>query len=243
VRTSAADGYTLLSTSSTFAQAIAFKVEPGYEIKDFAPIGGILESPLIMVGAPAQPAKTFPEFLAQVRAQPGKLSYASGGFGASTWMAAALMLHDARAEMLHVPYKGTAAAMPDVLAGRVNMVFDSVSSTAPHIREGKLRAYGVSSARRLSAFPDVPTLAEQGLPGYEYSVYLGLFAPAGTPKEVVQRISSALRAALNDEGVRKWMATGGSDPMVTTPEQFGERVQRDALGAAKLVSDLHIPKQ
>ena len=243
VRTTPADGYTLLATSNTFAQAPALKLDPGYELKDFVGVGGMIQAPLIMVGTTTQPDKTLAEFVARAKATPNGMSFASGGEGTSTWMAATLMLHQVGVKILHVPYKGTGAAMPDVLAGRVNMMFDGGSSAGAHIKEGKLRAFGVSSATRMTAFPDIPTLAEQGIANFDYAVYLGLLVPVGTPKEVVQRLGEALRSATSSDELRQRFRSDGSEAMTLSPEEFNERLRLDSLRTVKLVSDLGIAKQ
>lgn len=245
VKSAPADGYTVLAASNTIAYGAAFKLDPGYDlVKDFAAIGPIMQFPLVMVGSSEQPAKTLPDFIAQAKANPDKMAFASGGVGTTTYMAAALLLHQANLKLLHVPYKGSAAAMPDVLSGRVNMIFDGLSTTSIHIREGKkLRAFGVTSPKRLAAFPDIPTVAEQGLPNYSYTSYLGLVAPAGTPKDVVQRLSKALHAAITNDVVRDTFRGQGSEPWVISPDEFTQVLKQDAEQTMKVASDMGIPKQ
>ncbi|MES2999527.1 MAG: tripartite tricarboxylate transporter substrate binding protein [Pseudomonadota bacterium] len=244
VKGAAADGYTILACSSTLAQAPALKLDPGYDLaRDFTGVGPMNQAPLIMVGAPAQADKSLAEFIAHAKAKPEAMSFASGGVGTSTWMSAALFLHQAGIKLLHIPYKGSGAAMPDVIAGRVNIMFDAGSSAIPHVREGRLRAFGVSSTSRVGAFPEIPTLAEQGVPGYAYSVYLGLVAPAGTPKDVLLKLSTALRAATSSEAVRERFLQQGSEPFTLSPDEFTAFMKKDAQRVEKLVSDLGIAKQ
>ncbi len=239
-----ADGYTVLAVSNTIAQAPALRHEPGYDlVKDFVGIGPMNQAPLFMVVPASHPSKNLAEFLAQAKANPGKMSFASGGLGTSTWMSAAMFLHQNGLNLLHVPYKGSGAAMPDVLVGRIDTMFDAGSSALPHVREGKLRTYGVSSPKRLAAAPEVPTLAEQGAANYSYTVYLGLVVPAATPKEAVRRLSEALRAATSSEAVRDRFRQQGSEAISMSPEEFTEFLHRDAVRAAKLIADLGIPKQ
>jgi tripartite-type tricarboxylate transporter receptor subunit TctC len=238
-----ADGYTLLATSNAFALSLATKLDPGYEEKDFVGIGGMNEAALIMVAASSQPDTTLAQFLARAKAKPDSMSFASGGVGTSTWMAAAMLLSQVGVKMVHVPYKGVAAAAPDVQAGRVNMMFDNANTAGQRIKEGKLRAYGVASPKRLSDYPDIPTMAEQGLPHFNYSSYCGLIAPAGTPAEIVKTLSQALRAATSSEEFREFNRRLGSEPLTLPGDAFKERLKQDAANATRLVSEASIPKQ
>lgn len=239
-----ADGYTLLASANTIAQLPALKLDPGYDLaKDFTGIGLMNQAPLILVGAPSQPAKNLAEFIAQAKAAPDKMAYASGGVGTSTHMAAALFVHQTGVKMLHVPYKGNAGAMPDVLGGRVNMLFDGANSSAPHIKEGRLRAFGISSPKRSPAFPDIPTLAEQGLKDYSFHVYMGLVAPAGTPKEVVQRLAQALKSAQASEPVRDRFRRDGAEAGSMSPEEFTAFLRRDMERTVKVAADLGLAKE
>lgn len=243
VKSAPADGYTLLSTSSAFAVQLAMKLEPGYAAKDFVGIGAMNEAPFIMVGASSQPDTTLAQFLARAKANPESMSYASGGVGTSSWMGSTMMASQAGVKMLHVPYKGTAAATPDVLSGRVSMMFDTVAAMGPHIKEGRLRVFGVSSLKRTSALPDVPTLAEQGITNYNFTAYLGLLAPAGTPDEVLKSLSQALRTVTQSEEFRERGRREGTEPMLLSGDALMERLRMDALTATKLVADMGIPKQ
>ena len=154
VAKSTPDGYTLLLSANTVAQAPAFKTDAGYDLdKDFAAIGMLIRAPFLMVGPPNQPSRTLAEFVAQAKANPDKMSMASAGLGTSTHMAAALFMHQAGIKLLHVPYKGNAAAMPDVIGGRVNAIFDGGNSSGPAVRDGRLRAYGITSPQRSPACP------------------------------------------------------------------------------------------
>lgn len=243
-KTAAPDGYTLLATSNTIAQVPALKLEPGYNLaKDFVGIGMINRAPLLLVGAPDLPIKTVAELISRAKTQPDTLSYASGGVGTSTHMAAALFLHQSGVKMLHVPFKGNAAALPDVLGSRVNILFDGLNSAAPYAKEGKLRALAITSPTRVASLPDIPTLAEQGLPDYSFFVYLGLVAPADTPKEVVQRLSQALKTALATEQVRERFKRDGAEPGTMSPKEFTDFLQRDTQRTVKLAADLGLQKE
>lgn len=237
------DGYTLLASSNTVAQLPAMKKDPGYELKDFVGIGMMNEAPLLMVTAPSLPYRSLADLMAAAKAKPGKLSFASGGSGTTTHMAAALLMHRASLDIVHVPYKGISTAISDVIAGRVDFAFDGGNSAGPQINDGRLRALGLTSAKRSPAFPDMPTLAEQGLPGYSYTVYLGLLAPAGTPKEIVQRLGQALRAALASAPVRERFRRDGAEPGSMTPEAFTQFLQQDLQRTMKVVADLKLAKE
>ncbi|HSW18992.1 MAG TPA: tripartite tricarboxylate transporter substrate binding protein [Ramlibacter sp.] len=243
VKAAPRDGYTLLASSNTVAQLPALKLEPGYELKDFVGIGMMNEAPLLMVSAPSLPHRNLAELIASAKATPNKLSFASGGVGTTTHMAPAILMHQAGFKVTHVPYKGISSAMSDVMAGRVDFAFDGGNSSGPHIKDGRLRALGVTSAKRSPAFPDIPTLAEQGLPGYSYSVYLGLLAPAGTPTEIVQRLGQSLQAALASEPVRDRFRRDGAEPGAMTPEAFTTFLRQDLQRAIKVTADLGFVKE
>lgn len=244
VKIAPADGYTLLASANTVAQAPAFKADVGYSpVKDFVGIGMVDQAPMIMVGPATQRAKTLAEFIAEAKASPKSLSVASGGVGTSTHMAAALFMHQAGIQLLHVPYKGNAAALPDVMGGRVHAIFDGGNTSGPAIREGKLRAFGITSPKRSQAFPSIPTLAELGLPNYSFYAWHGLLAPSGTPPEVVKRLNQALQRALSDETVRARLRRDGAEPGTMHAEEFTEFVRQDAMRTMKVVSELQLPKE
>jgi tripartite-type tricarboxylate transporter receptor subunit TctC len=217
--------------------------EPGYELKDFTAIGGMNQGALLMVGSPNQPAKNLTEFVALAKQKPGELTFASGGVGTTTYLAASMFMHQAGIKLLHVPYKGTGGAMPDVLSGRVNIVFDAENQAGPHIRDGKLRAFGASSPTRSKGLPDVPTIAEQGFPNYSFTIYNGLLVRAGTPRETVQRLSEALQAALTHETVRERIRKDGTEPWPLSAEELNAHMRRDAERVAKLAADMGMQKQ
>lgn len=244
VKSQKPDGYTILATANTLALAQATKLEPGYDLaRDFIGIGMMNKAPLLMVGFSAQSDKTLPQLIAHAKASPGAMSYATAGIGTTTHMAAVLFLHQAGIKMLHVPYKGNAGAMPDVLGGRVNMIFDGANSSGPYVRDGKLRAFAVSSSKRLAALPEIPTLAEQGLPDYSFYVYMGLAAPAGTPTPVIERLAKALKAAQASEAVRERFRKDSAEAGNMSPEEFTGLLRQDLQRYIKVVADLGIPKE
>ena len=243
VKGAPADGYTLLAATNTVAQAPVLMAAPGFELKDFTAIGALNQAPLVMVGPSSQPDKTAAELIARAKANPDALTFASGGVGTSTYLAASMFLHQAGIKMMHVPYKGTGAAMPDVIGGRVNMMFDAETSTGPHIREGRLRGFGVSSTTRSKALAEVPTIAEQGLPNYSYTIYNGLLVRADTPKEIVQRLAEALNAVVASDAVRDRFRRDGTEALALSPAEFNEFLRQDSARIAKLAADMGMQKQ
>jgi len=242
VAKSAADGYTLFlgPVGTMTINPFVYAKMPFDTMKDFSPISQLTSLPIVMVVNPSVPAKNLKEFIAFAKAKPGEASFASGGNGTQTHLAGEMLKTMAGIEMIHVPYKGTAPAMVDLLGGRVSAMFDQIATALPHIRAGKLVAIGVTTAKRASVAPDIPTLAESGVPGYEATTWHGLFAPAGTPKEVIARLNAeTVKALTAPELVEKFKANG-VDPVSSSPEEFGAFVQaelnrwRDAVKAAGL---------
>ena len=243
VRNAPADGYTVLAGTNTIAMAPVLTEAPGYELKDFTAVGGMNRAPLVMVGPVNQPSTNLAALIANAKSKPEAMSFASGGVGTTTFLAGSMFLHQAGIKMLHVPYKGTGAAMPDVIGGRLNMMFDAESSTAPHIREGKLRAFGVSSSTRTKNLPDVPTLAEQGLTGFDFSIYNILLVRSDTPRDVVQRLTEALDAAVRSDAIQSRFRRDGSEPFVIAPAELNDFLRKDQVRIQKVASDMGMEKQ
>jgi len=223
----AADGYTMLASANTVAQLPALRGDAGYTLDDFQGIGIMSQAPLILVGTPDQPDQTLAQLIRHAKAQPNTLTFASGGVGTSTHMAAARFLADAGIKLMHVPYKGNAAAVPDVIAGRVNILFDGANSAYPNIKEGKLRAFGISSGQRSPSFPEVPAIAEQGFPDYSFEVYMGLLVPAGTPADARQALARALAAALRSQAVKDRLQADGAQGGTLFQGDFDTFLKRD----------------
>lgn len=243
VKSAPADGYTLLAASNAFALGYATAQTPGYEFKDFSSIGGMNESPLILVASQASPAATLEQVLKRAKERPNASTFASGGVGTSSWMAGAMFASRSGAELLHVPYKGVSSAMPDVIAGRVDMMFDTGANSGPQIKDGRLRAYGISSLARAKVFPDIPTLAEQGVTNFKFSSYQGLLAPAGTPQEVVGTLSRALSFVVSSEAFQQRCMNEGSEPLALAGDAFMDKLRHDAAEAARLLAAAGIAKQ
>jgi tripartite-type tricarboxylate transporter receptor subunit TctC len=244
VKSAPADGYTLVSTGATMAIQAALSAEPGFDpIKDFVDVGSIVRSPAVVVAAFNEPENSLAELLAKAKANPGKLSYSSAGIGTATHIPVTELLRETHVNMLHVPYKGNGAAMPDVLADRVNMMFDAYGSSASYLASGRMKALAVTSSKRLHALPDVPTVAEQGVPGFSYYYWLGLFAPAGTPPDVVKKLSAALRATLADPQLVERLQTQGTETWPSSVPEFGKFFRHEVGSIASLVQELGLPKQ
>lgn len=243
VKAATPDGYTLLSASNTISIQPVIKLEAGYELKDFVGIGPYIRSPWMMLVGSGQPDKTIAEFIARAKESPKDTTFASGGVGTSPYMAEQMFLRQAGLNLMHIPYKGLGAAMPDVISGRVTMIFDAVGSSAGHIRGGRLRALGVASTSRLSAFPNVPTIAEQGMPGFSSYVTIGLLAPAGTPKPIITKLASALQSAIASKEMRDRFEPDGAEFTPISPEDYMESLRREQAEFAKLADELGISKQ
>jgi tripartite-type tricarboxylate transporter receptor subunit TctC len=247
VKAAPADGYTLVASAGTIAMQMAIKLDPGYDLtKDFTGIGLMGRSPFLLVVEPHQPYKTVADFVAVGKADPSKVSYASAGVGTMTHMAAEVFLQKAglsNKTILHVPYKGNGAAMPDVMSGRVTAIFEAYGSSSGKIKAGQLRALGVTSAARIAALPDVPTFAEQGVPDYTFHTWMSLLAPAGTPGAIVQRLSEALHAATASVAIRDRYRDDGIEVIYIPPGEFNQFLVREVAQFAKLASDLALPKQ
>jgi tripartite-type tricarboxylate transporter receptor subunit TctC len=230
VARAAADGHTLLfGTSGPLAINVSLYKKIGYDpVKSFAPVMQIGHLPNVLVVNPSIPAKNVKELIAYGKANPGKLSYASSGNGASSHLAGVLFNNLAGTDFAHIPYKGTGPALNDLLGGQVAMTFTDVLTALPHIKSGKLRALGVTTKERSQALPEVPTIAEQGIAGFDVSVFFGLVVPAGTPKDVVDKLNQGFADALKQPEVRKTLLAQGLEfAPSTSPEQLGAFIQAE----------------
>jgi tripartite-type tricarboxylate transporter receptor subunit TctC len=189
------------------------------------------------------PAHSVRELVALARAQPGRLNYASNGNGSSSHLAAVMFASLAGVDMVHVPYKGLGPALTDLLSGQVQLMFSSVVAIVPHVKAGKLRALAVSSTERLSLLPDLPTVAEAGVPGYQASSWYGILAPAGTPAEIVRRLNAALVKVIAQPDVRAALAKEGADPVGNSPEAFGAFIQAEKQRLGNLIRQAKVPMQ
>jgi tripartite-type tricarboxylate transporter receptor subunit TctC len=233
------DGYTLMITSIGMATNKPLYGKLSYDpIKDFAPVSLLAVVPNVLVTNATQPdVKTAKDVIAAARKAPGKLTYASAGNGTSIHLAGEVFTSLAQVDMLHVPYKGSGPAVSDLLGGQVNYMFDSITSARPHIESGKLRALGVTTAKRSKTLPNVPTLAEAGLPGYEVSPWFAVFMPAATPKDIVAKVNAALLEAMKDPDVVKRFETIGAEPVGSTPEEMAQHLARESERWTKLIQE------
>ncbi len=231
-----ADGYTLLVATTAHAINPSLFKSLSYQLlKDFVPVSQLTSGPLVIVVNPALPAKNVAELIALAKAKPGTLNFASSGNGQSTHLSAELFSSMAGIKMNHVPYKGSAPALTDVMGGQAALMFDTMLSAMPHVKSGKLRALAVTSAKRSPAAPDLPTVAESGLPGYEAIAWNNLLAPAGTPRDVIAKLSAELKKVLDQPDVKERFAAQGFAAAWTTPEASTAFMQSEVDKWAKVV--------
>jgi len=236
------DGYTLL-LGNIGTQAInpsLYPKMPYDPITAFAPISLVAELPLAMMVNPTVPSKTAKEFITLVKANPGKFSYSSAGAGGAPHLAAEMFKDQTGTFILHVPYRGGGPAIADLLAGHVQLSFMTVLEASGHIKSGKLRALAVTGDKRVQAFPDVPTLSEQVLPGFNAISWLGLLAPSGTPQPLIEKISNDVRSILSDEGVKNRYVSLGGVPRATSPQEFEKMISEDKQRYAKIIASKKI---
>ncbi|WP_454688749.1 Bug family tripartite tricarboxylate transporter substrate binding protein [Achromobacter aloeverae] len=243
VTRAAPDGYTLYvgSIANTINMTLYSKLN--YDVnKDFAPIGMMASVPNILVVNPKVPVHNVKEYIAYAKAHPGKLSCASSGSGSSIHLSCELFKMETGTDILHVPYRGSGPAVADLLGGQVDSMFDNMPSSLPHVRAGKLRALGVTTLQRVSFAPDVPTLAESGLPGFSVESWFGLMAPAGTPPAVIERLNTALNKALKDPELRATYEKSGFvlPPADNSPKTFGAFVAAETAKWAKVVKQANL---
>lgn len=230
------DGYTILMTISS-TQAInpsLYKRIPFDPIKDFEPVALVASVPNVLVVNPAFPHKTLPDLIASAKAKPNEYRFASAGNGTLNHLLGEMLNSMAGIQLEHIPYKGVAPALNDVLGNQVPMAFASLPSALPHLKTGKLRALGISSTRRSAVAPDIPTISET-LPGYSGDLWVGLFAVKGTPREVTQKLSQAVQQSLNDKVTREKLAAQGAEILNATPQQFSAILAEDLAKWAKIV--------
>jgi tripartite-type tricarboxylate transporter receptor subunit TctC len=234
----APDGYTVVMAATSLASNPALQRRMPFDpLKDLVPVSGCCEVPMIVVVHPSLPMKNIKEFVAYAKAYPGKLTYASSGIGTSSHLAAELFRVQTGVDMLHAPYKTDALAMPDLLSGQVQVMFMFQTAALPQVRAGKLRALAVSTAQRSPLAPELPTVAEAGAPGYEFSGWFGIFAPAATPKEIVHRIAAASVKAVQSPDLRERLSQQGFMPVASGPEQFAAFFRREVAKWARVVKE------
>ncbi len=233
----APDGYTLgLGGTGTLAINPTLYANVGYDPRrDFSPVGLIATSALVVVVNPSLPARTIPELIALAKKDPGKLTFASAGTGSGIHLAAEYFATLAGVQLIHVPYKGSAPALTDLVGGHVAMYFSSLPPAVQLVKEGKLRALAVTSAKRSPIFPDLPTVAEAALPGYEAVLHYGIVAPAGTPRPIIAKLSAALLAAVNSDDLKARLADDGAEPLPSSPEEYAADIDREEIKWSAIV--------
>jgi tripartite-type tricarboxylate transporter receptor subunit TctC len=237
---SAPDGYTLLLTATSFTTNPALKPAPFDPVKDFAPVALLATGGLGVYINPDVPAKTMKEFVQLVKSQPGKLYYSSPGNGGPQHLAMELLKLETGMDIVHVPYKGAAGAISDLVGGHVQAMISALQTVAPHVHSGRLRMLAVMSAQRAEAFPDVPTLKQAGLPDLEVETWYAMFAPAGTPAAIVARANADLNDFLKEGDVKDVLEKQGLAPRGGTPEVLGERVKKELASWTRVVKAAHI---
>jgi tripartite-type tricarboxylate transporter receptor subunit TctC len=238
-----ADGYTLLLVNPANAISATLYDNLNYNfMRDIAPVAGIVRVPNVMEVNPSVPAKTVREFIAYAKTNPGKVNYASAGNGTTVHLAGELFNMMAGVNLVHVPYRGSAPALTDMLGGQVQVMFDALPSSIEHVRTGKLRALAVTTAERSPSLPDVPPLGDF-VPGFEASVWQGIGAPKGTPPEIVEKLNKEINTALSDPRVRAQLASLGSTELILSPAEFGTLIAEETEKWAKVIRGASIKAQ
>jgi tripartite-type tricarboxylate transporter receptor subunit TctC len=241
VAKSAPDGYTLvMATTSTHSIGPYLAKLPYDPQKDFTPVVWVGNATNILVVPPSLGVSSVQELIALAKKDPGKLNYATSGVGTVVHLTSEHFANMAGVKFTHVPYKGVQLSIPDLLSGQVSMLFDNIMTAQSHIKSGKLKALGISSSQRSPLVPDVPTIAESGLPGFESVTWFGVFGPAGTPKAVVDRMNAEVNRVLADPAIRERFAQLGFEPAGGTPGDFAAVVQRDAAKWSKVIKDANV---
>lgn len=232
-----ADGYTIqMATVSTHSIGPALNPKTPYDVKrDFLPIAHVADATNILIAAPTLPVTSLKELIAHLKANPGRLNFSSSGNGTIVHMTGEMFKMATGTFVVHIPYRGTALAIPDLIAGQVAFMFDNIASTLPHVKGGKVRALGISQLKRSPLVPDIPTMDEAGLKGFESNTYFGVFAPAGTPAAITQRLNGEINKAVASAEVRERFAALGAEPVGGTPDQFARVIERETVKYAAVI--------
>ncbi len=235
------DGYTLLMGISSIAINPHTQSKVPYDpVKDFAPVTQVVVVPLILVSHPSLPTRSLKELIAFARTRPGQLNYGTGSVGSNPHLAMELFLSMAGIKVVHVPYRGQGPAMIDLVAGHLQLMMANLLTALPHVRNGRARAYGVSSIKRSNVAPEIPTIAEAGVPGYEVVQWFGVLAPANTPRDIIARLHAATVRVLQDPSIKDRFVSDGADTIGNTPDEFAAVIRADLKKWGKMVKDAGI---
>jgi tripartite-type tricarboxylate transporter receptor subunit TctC len=236
-----ADGYTLMVHSATHvANATTYSKLPYRTLEDFTPIAFLSAQPAVLVAHPSLPVKTVKDFITLAKSRPGQINYASSGNGSSPHLAMALFTTSANINIVHVPYRGGPPAFTSLLAGETQASIATLPNALPHVNAGRVRALGVTTAKRVQSAPNIPTIAESGLPGYEMNPWIALFGPAGLKRDIVERLNGAVNKTLGEPEVVRTMVTQGLEPWSGTPEQLASRMRTDLDKFGKLIKSIGV---
>ncbi|MBI3938936.1 MAG: tripartite tricarboxylate transporter substrate binding protein [Betaproteobacteria bacterium] len=234
------DGYTLMMGSASYLIHALMYRAPYHPVRDFVPVTQVTTQPYVLVVHPAVPANTISEFIAVLRAKPGQYSFASAGSGSLIHLTTELFKALSGVEAVHVPFKGMGAAYPDLLSGRLQFAFGSIISSTPHLKSGKLRGLGVTSRTRAASLPELPPLAEAGVPGFDVTQWYGLLAPLKTPRAVIARVQREVASVLRQPDIVARFAADGSEPVGSTPENFGAHIRDEYERWSKVIKQAGI---
>jgi tripartite-type tricarboxylate transporter receptor subunit TctC len=237
-----ADGHTLLfGTGGSMAISPATGVKLPYDVnKDFAPVARVVINPQILVSHPALPPNNIKELIAYSKARPGVINYASVGPGSPNHLGMEMLKAMTGIDIVHIPYKGTAPAMTDVLAGHVSMLFNSMPTVIPHVKTGRLKGLAVGSAKRSAAMPDIPTVAESGVPGFDYVTWYAMYAPAATPRPIVMKLNAEIVKFINDREIAQRLGEQGAEPSPSSPEELGRYMLEEQARWRKVIKSANI---
>ena len=238
------DGYTLLMGISSLAIAPYIQTKVPYDaVKDFAPVSQVVVLSNLMVSHPSLPARAVKELVAFARTRPGQINFAAGSVGSNPHLAMELFLSMTGLKMVHVPYKGQGPALIDLMAGHVSLSMANMLSALPHVKNGRLRAIGVTGAKRASIAPGIPTIAEAGVPGYEVVQWFGVLAPARTPRDIIARLHAGVVRAVQDPAIRERFSSDGAETVGSTPEEFAAVIRADLSKWSKVIKDAGIKRE
>jgi len=230
------DGYTLLMGTATHAINATFMPNPGFDLeKDFAPVSLVASVPLLLAVNPSMPVTDVKLLVAYAKANPGKLNFASGSTGSASHLAGEMLKSAAGIQMTHIPYKGGGPAVQDLIAGHVGLMFENMPSILPHVQAGRLRGIATTGPKRSAAIPELPTMIESGFPGFEAGSWYGIFAPAGTPPEIVDRIHAEVVKALKNPEMQKQLSAQGADPIGNSPQEFAAFIHGEIAKWAQVI--------